>query len=128
MDMQPTGILLASSSSSSSSSSSCNIIFDKEFRDLVFWDMCTWFMLKLENMLVVNILIHLQIYVLINYVALVLYHDIIPKFIQFLLEDIVINIEVIVLYFIKNMKPKLYIIGHTKYIISIRGFSVLLST
>ena len=50
------------------SSSSCNIIFDKEFRDHVFWYMCTCFMLKLENMLVVNILIYLQIYVLINYV------------------------------------------------------------
>ena len=51
-----------------SSYSSCNIIFDKKFRDLVFWNMCTCFMLKLENMVVVNILIHLQIYVLINYV------------------------------------------------------------
>ena len=50
-----------------SSSSSCNIIFDKEFRDLVFWYMCTCFMLKLENMLV-NILIHLQICILINYI------------------------------------------------------------
>ena len=100
--MQLTRILLASSSSSS-----CNIIFDKEFRDFVFWYMYTCFMLKLENMFVVNILIHLQIYVLINYVALVLYHDIIPKFIQFLLEDIVINIEVIVLYFIKNHVAKI---------------------
>ena len=39
--------------------------------------------------------------------TLVLYHDIIPKFIQFLLEDIVINIEVIVLYFIKNNAAKI---------------------
>ena len=52
-----------------SSSSSCNIIFDKEFRDLVFWYMCTCFMLKLENMLV-NILIHLQICILINYIGI----------------------------------------------------------
>ena len=59
--MQPTEILLASYSSS------CNIIFDKEFRDLVFWYMCACFMLKLENMLV-NILIHLQICILINYI------------------------------------------------------------
>ena len=35
--MQPTKILLASSSSS------CNIIFDKEFGDLVFWYMGTCF-------------------------------------------------------------------------------------
>ena len=49
-----------------SSSSCCNIIFDKEFRDLVFCYMFTCFMLELENMLVVNILIYLQIYVLIN--------------------------------------------------------------
>ena len=60
--MQSIEILLASSSCC------CNIIFYKEFRDLVFWYMCTCFILKLENMLVVNILIHLQIYVLINYV------------------------------------------------------------
>ena len=60
--MQPTEILLASYSSS------CNIIFDKEFRDLVFLVHVYCFMLKLENMLVINILIHLQIYVLINYV------------------------------------------------------------
>ena len=85
-------------------------------------------MLKLENMLVINILIHLQIYVLINYVALVPYHDIIPKFIQFLLEDIVINIEVIVLYFIKNHAAKIIYNRTYKIYHFNRGFLVLLST
>ena len=40
----------------------------RNLESLFFWYMCTCFMLKLENMLVVNILIYLQIYVLINYV------------------------------------------------------------
>ena len=77
----------------------------RNLETLFFWYMCTCFMLKLENMLVINILIHLQIYVLINYVdisSLSLYYSQIYS-----ISFGRCNIEVIVWYFINNHAAKI---------------------